>query len=119
VNAIARTGTVKKRFRATRGPRACIVDLIRRAGDRVRFFLDDAAQLVLHPVVGDRMACELYFDPPTDDENNDLGAMSTVTITALHDRGFVDAIGYPGFVDDEPLDVMLRRYPERIEWKVS
>jgi hypothetical protein len=123
VIGFARTGTTKKRFVASKGPRAVVVDLVRRgSGRRARFFLDDVALEVLHPAVGDRMACEVYFDEPSDDEDTiAIDALSAVTVTAVHARGFIDVTGYAqfDFDNDAPLDVMLRRYPERLEWKVS
>lgn len=105
----ARRGTTKKRLQTTQGPRACAVELVRYDRERARFYLDGVAQLELRPTVGDRLACELYYDT----EDDELGAMVPIDVYAVHERGFVDAVHGTPLFEDRPDIVMLRRYPER------
>ena len=84
--------------------RSCDVRLGRHADERARFELGHSAQLELHPVIGDRLECSLFWG---DDE-----FMTAVDVYAVHPNGFVDVRGVsPIHEQDKPDRARLRRYP--------
>jgi len=81
------------------------VRLTRFADERARFQLSQAAQLDLHPVVGDQLQCELEW--------RDGWVAISVVVYAVHPNGFVDVRGIEPLNDnDRPERARLRRWPE-------
>ena len=87
--------------------RSHTVSLVRFADERARFQLDHAAQLDLHPAVGDALQCDLEW-------RDSEWTSTSVHVDAVHRDGFVDVSGLaqPISDSDRPARARLRRWPE-------
>lgn len=83
------------------------VKLTKFADERARFQLDHAAQLDLHPVIGDKLQCDFSWPD---------GEFSTaVEVYAVHPGGLVDVRGISPIHElDQPQRSRLRRYAEAL-----